>query len=76
MQELDKFNLKMNVLPNRLENHMRFTTNYKSCFIDSFQFLSSSVASSVKTSGKSDFKYLSQEFNNSISDLDFILMNI
>ena len=69
MQELDNFNLKKYVLPNGLEKHMSFTTNNKLCFIDSFQLLSSLLASSVKNSGKNDFKYLSQEFNNSVLDL-------
>ena len=40
-----------------------------SCFIDSFQFLSSSLDSLVKNLSKDDFKYLSQEFHNSVLDL-------
>ena len=43
MQELGKFNLKINVIPNRLEKYMRLTINNKLSFIDSFQFLSSSL---------------------------------
>ena len=61
MQELSKFNLKISVTPNRLEKYMSFTIN---SFIDSFQFLSSSLESLVKNLGKDDFKYLSQEFDN------------
>ena len=41
---------------------MRFNINSKLIFIDSFQFLSSSLESLVKNLGKDDFKYLSQEF--------------
>ena len=37
--------------------------------IDSFQFLSSSLASLVKNFRKDDFKYLSQEFDNNALDL-------
>ena len=37
---------------------------------DSFQFLSSSLASLVKNFRKDDFKYLSQEFDN--NTLDFV----
>ena len=37
--------------------------------IDSFQFLSSSLASLVKNFRKDDFKYLSQEFYNNALDL-------
>ena len=35
-------------------------------FIDSFQFLSSSLDSLVKNLHKDDFKYLSQEFDNNV----------
>ena len=38
-------------------------------FIDSFQFLSSSLSSLVKKLGKDDFKYLRQEFDNDVLDL-------
>ena len=38
-------------------------------FIDSFQFLSSSLDSLVKNVGNDDFKYLSQEFDNNVLDL-------
>ena len=66
MQELGKFNLKINVIPNELEKYMSFSMiNYLS-FINSFQFLSSLL---VKNSNKNDFKYLSQEFDNSVLDL-------
>ena len=41
---------------------MRFNINSKLIFIDSFQFLSSSLESLVKNLGEDDFKYLSQEF--------------
>ena len=37
-------------------------------FIDSFQFLSSSLSSLVKKLGKDDFKYLRQEFDNDVLD--------
>ena len=59
MQELGKFNLKINVIPNGLEKHMSFTINNKLIFIGRFQFLSSSLDSLVKNLGKDDFKYLS-----------------
>ena len=80
MQELGKFNLKINVTPNGLKKYMSFSINNKLSFIDSFQFLSSSLDSLVKNLTKNDFKYLSQEFDNNLLDLvnkkDFILMNI
>ena len=69
MQELGKFNLKINVIPNGLEKYMNSTINNKLTFIDSFQFLSSSLDSLVKNLNTDDFKYLSQEFDNNVLDL-------
>ena len=48
---------------------MSFTINNKLSFIESFQFLSSSLDSLVKNLSKNDFKYLSQEFDNNVLDL-------
>ena len=45
MRELCKFSLKMNVIPNELGKYLSFTINNKLRFIDSFQFLSSSLDS-------------------------------
>ena len=59
LQELGKFNLKINVIPNELEKYMSFSINNKLSFIDNFQFLSSSLDSLVKNLGDNDFKYLS-----------------
>ena len=66
MQELGKFNLKLNVIPNGLEKCMNYTINNKLSFIDSFQFLSSSLDSLVKNLNEDDLKYLSQEFDNNV----------
>ena len=65
MQELGKFNLKISVIPNGLQRYLSFTINNKLSFIDSFQFLSSSLDSLDKNLNKDDFKYLSQEFDKS-----------
>ena len=62
MQELAKFNLKINVILNQLEKYLNFSFNNKLNFIDSFQFLSSSLDSVVKNLNKYDFKYLSREW--------------
>ena len=48
MEKLGKFNLKINVIPNALERYTSFSINNKLSFIDSFQFLSSSLDSLVK----------------------------
>ena len=59
---------------------MSCNINNKLVFIDSFQFLSSSLDNLVKNLGKDDFSYISQEFDICIFDLvnknDFILLNI
>ena len=61
---------------------MRFTIN-KFTFIDSLQFLSSSLDSLVENLIKYDFEYSSQEFDYDVLDLvldlrkkSFILMSI
>ena len=70
MQDLGKFSLQINVMPNGLEKYISFSISNKLSFIYSFQFLSSSLDSLVKkNSSKDDFKYLSQEFDNNILDL-------
>ena len=70
MQELGKFSLQINVMPNGLEKYISFSISNMLSFIYSFQFLSSSLDSLVKkNSSKDDFKYLSQEFDNNILDL-------
>ena len=69
MQELGKFNLKINAIPYGLKKYMSFSINSKLSFIDSFQYLSSSLDSLVKNLVKDDFKYLSQEFDNNVLDL-------
>ena len=70
MQEQDKFNLKTNVIPNRLEKYMRFPINKKVSFIDNFQFLTYSLVSLVKNLSKDNFKYFTQKFDNNVLDLD------
>ena len=69
MQELGKFNLTVNVILNGLEKYMSFNINNKLSFIDSFQFLSSSLDSLVKNLRNDDFKYLIQEFYHFIKIL-------
>ena len=69
MQKLGKFNLTINAIPNGLEKYLSFSINNKFSFIDSFQFLSSSLDSLVKNLSEDDLKYLSQETDNNILDL-------
>ena len=69
MQKLSKFHFKINVIPNAIEKYMSFNIYNTLIFIDSFQFLSSSLDSLVKNLAKDDFKYLSQEFDSNVLDL-------
>ena len=69
IQELGKFNLKIDVITNGLKKDMSFTINNNLSFIDSYQFLRFSLDSLVKNLNKEDFKYLSQEFDNNVLNL-------
>ena len=48
MQEVGKFDAKINVIPNELEKYMAFTVNKNLIFIDSMQFMNSSLDTLVK----------------------------
>ena len=63
-KELSRFNnLKINVIPNKLEKYMAFTVNENLVFIDSMQFMNSTLDKLVKNLNDKDFKYLSEEFS-------------
>ena len=63
-KELSRFNnLKISVIPNGLEKYMAFTINKNIVFIDSMQFMNSSIYLLVKILNDKDFKYLSEEFS-------------
>ena len=59
--ELDKFDVKINVIPNELEKYM---ANKNLVFIDSMQFMNSSLDKLVKNLSDEDFKYLVEEFGS------------
>ena len=61
--EISKFDVSVSVIPNGLEKYMAFTININLVFIDSMQFMNSSLDSLVKNLSDNDFKYLSEEFN-------------
>ena len=62
--ELNKFDLKISVIPNRLEKYMALFLNKNLAFIDSMQFMNSSLVNSklVKNLSDEDSKYLVEEF--------------
>ena len=83
MQELGRFNKEINIIPNNMEKYMSFSvgtayeyqskgktvkgTNHNLTFIDSFQFMSSSLEELVKNLRSDDldkFKYVREEFGD------------
>ena len=62
--ELDKFNVKISVIPNGLEKYMTFFLNKNLVIIDSMQFINSSLYKLVKNLSDEDFEYLIKEFSS------------
>ena len=62
IREISNFNVKVDVIPNGLEKYMAFAINRNLVFIDSMQFMNSSLDSLVKKLKDEDVKYLSEEF--------------
>ena len=62
--EPHKFNLKVNVIPNRLEKYMAFYLGRDLVFIDSMQFMNCGLDKPVKNLVDKDFKYLVKEFGS------------
>ena len=60
--ELNKFDVKINVIPNGLEKYMAFFLGKSLVFIDSMQFINLSLGKLVKNLSDEDFKYLVEEF--------------
>ena len=60
-RELDKFDVKISVIPNGLEKYMAFFCNKKLVFIDSIQFMNSSLGKLVKNMSQEDVKYSVEE---------------
>ena len=69
IKEIGKFDVKVSVIPNGFEKYMAFTVNKNLVFIDSMQFMNSSLDSIVKNLSNNDFKYLSEEFSGKFLEL-------
>ena len=63
IKELSNFNVKVDVIPNGLEKYMAFIINRNLVFIDSMQFMKSSLDLLVRNLMSEDFKCLSEEFS-------------
>ena len=62
MQEIGNFGEKIQVIPNNMEKYMAFFLGKYLKFIDSLQFMNSSLQSLVENISSLDMKYTSQEF--------------
>ena len=62
--QLKNFDVKIDVILNRLEKYMAFFLNKNLVFIDSMQFMNSSLEKLVKNFLDNDFKYLTKEFGS------------
>ena len=69
MQKIGKFDVKVSVIPNGLEKYMAFTINKNLVFIDSMQFMNSSLDSLIRNLSDNDFNYLSKEFSDNLLKL-------
>ena len=52
--------MNIDVIPIRLEKYMAFSVNKNLVFIDSIQFMNSSIEKLVKNLSDDDFKYLTE----------------
>ena len=62
--ELDEFDVNISVIPNGLEKYIVFFLNRNLVFIDSLQFMNSSLYKVIKNLSDEDFKYLIEEFGS------------
>ena len=69
-RELDKFDVKISVIPNELEKYMACFLNKNLVFIDSMKFMNSSLDKLVKNMSNEDFKCLIEEFGS--DDLELL----
>ena len=56
IKEITTFDVKVSAIPNGLEKYMAFKINRNLVFIDSMQFMNSSLDSLVKNLSDNDFK--------------------
>ena len=61
IKKVSKFDVKVSVIPNGLEKYMAFTINRNLVFIDSMQFMNSSLHSLVTNLSDHDFVCLSEK---------------
>ena len=67
--EPKKVNVKIDVTPNGLEKYTAFILYKNLVFIESVQFMNSSLEELVKNLSDNDFKYLTKEFGSKFLEL-------
>ena len=65
--------MKIEVIPNRLERYMAFILNENLVFIDSMQFVNSSLEKLVQILSGDNLKYLTHEFGSKNSEFFTLL---
>ena len=60
MQEINKFDVEISATPNGLDKYMAFIINENLVFIDSMQFMNSTLDILVKNLPDNDFKYFTR----------------
>ena len=69
MQEINKLDVKVSVIPNGLGKYMTFTINNNLFFIGSMQFMNPGLNKLVKNLTDADYTYLSEEFSGDLLEL-------
>ena len=62
MQEIGKFGLEVNVIPNNMEKYISFSLGNYLTFIDSIQFMSSSLEDLVNNLSPEDFSIVGKRW--------------
>ena len=68
MQKIGKFNKNINIIPHNMKKYMAFIIS-DLVFIDSFQFMSSSLSNLANNLPKDGFHYIKNEFGSATHDL-------
>ena len=77
MQKINKFDVKISVIPHGLEKYMaHFINNNNLVFINSMQFMNSTLDLLVKNFLDNDFNHFSQEFVGYLLELVKQKMNV
>ena len=64
--EIGKFDVKVNFIPNGVEKYVAFAINNNLVFIDSMQFMNSSLNALVSNLSNNGFRYILQEFSGDL----------